>query len=126
MLRHQDKLLTMSMLRFTSQLKSSESFAAEVPEVSIGAQELRLARTLVREIATDKFDWSKYHDDYTEKLTEVIEAKVERREVVAPPADHESPVINLMDALKKSVAEARHKGPRAGKAAASKRRSAAQ
>lgn len=122
LLRPEKNLLTMSMLRFASQLKSSESFAAEVPEVSIGAQELRLARTLVREIATDKFDWSKYHDDYTEKLTEIIEAKVEGREVVAAPAEDDSPVINLMDALKKSVAEARHKGSRATKAAPLKRR----
>jgi DNA end-binding protein Ku len=122
LLRPQDKLLTMSMLRFASQLKASDSFAAEVPEVAIGAQELRLARTLVREIATDKFDWSKYHDDYTEKLTEIIEAKVAGREVVAPPAESDSPVINLMDALKKSVANARHKSPRPTKAASLKRR----
>jgi DNA end-binding protein Ku len=86
--------------------------------------ELKLARTLVRETAAESFDWAKYQDDYTEKLTEIIEAKVAGREVVAAPAEAETPVINLMDALKQSVAKARHQGGRAAKGATSGRRGA--
>ncbi|HEX3871291.1 MAG TPA: hypothetical protein VHV77_12690, partial [Pirellulales bacterium] len=40
-------------------------------------------------------------------LREVIDAKVEGREVVAPPEEEESPVINLMDALRQSVKRAK-------------------
>jgi DNA end-binding protein Ku len=45
-----------------------------------------------------------YHDTYTEQFKELIEAKVEGREVVAPP-EEEVPVINLMDALRRSLRE---------------------
>ncbi|MGD9644711.1 MAG: Ku protein [Pirellulales bacterium] len=124
LLRTEESLLMMSMLRFASQVKSPEAFVDETPQMKLRNDELKLARTLVRETASDKFDWSKYQDDYTEKLTEIIEAKVAGRDVVAAPAETETPVINLMDALKQSVAKARTAGGRAAKGAASGRRSA--
>jgi DNA end-binding protein Ku len=49
-------------------------------------------------------DWSRYPDRYTQKLTQVIEAKVAGQEIVAPPAGEIPEVINLMEALKESVA----------------------
>ena len=40
---------------------------------------------------------------YTEKLTQLIEAKVAGKEIVAPTAHDEGQIINLMDALRKSI-----------------------
>jgi DNA end-binding protein Ku len=40
-------------------------------------------------------------------LKQLIQAKVEGREIVSPPQEEQAPVINLMDALRKSVAQAR-------------------
>jgi len=47
-----------------------------------------------------------YKDRNTEQLKELIEAKVQGKEIVAPPVPEQVQVLNLMDALKKSVAQA--------------------
>ena len=60
---------------------------------------------------------------YVEELTKLIEAKVQGEEVVTPPAPEEPKVINLMDALKRSVAAAKKGGN--GHVATSKQRKAA-
>ena len=51
-----------------------------------------------------------YKDHYIEELTKLIEAKVSGQEVVSPPKSEEPHVINLMDALKRSVAAAKKGG----------------
>jgi hypothetical protein len=43
---------------------------------------------------------------YTEKLTKLIEAKVAGEEIAAPPSQEPAQIINLMDALRASVARA--------------------
>jgi non-homologous end joining protein Ku len=47
---------------------------------------------------------------YTEKLTKLIEAKVAGEEIVAPPMHEHAQVINLMDALRQSVATLKKTG----------------
>jgi DNA end-binding protein Ku len=55
-------------------------------------------------------------DHYSEKLLKVVETKVAGKEVIAPPpADEPAQVVNLMDALKRSVELTQKKGD-AGKA----------
>ena len=53
------------------------------------------------------FDPSKYHDEYQNKLKELIEAKIAGKEIVADKSEQSNNVINLMDALKASVEKAK-------------------
>jgi len=53
------------------------------------------------------FDFGKYRDVYTDKLTKLIEAKVAGAEIVAPPVQEQAQIINLMDALRQSVDKAK-------------------
>jgi DNA end-binding protein Ku len=59
-------------------------------------------------MAVQEFDVKAYEDKYKENVRKLIQAKVEGKEVIAPPAD-EAPtvVINLMEALQQSVAAAK-------------------
>src|SRR5205807_1510053 len=66
-------------------------------------EEAELVHTLIRASTAKKFDLSKYKNQYREKLGKLIEAKAEGKEIVTPPAEQEPHVINLMDALKKSL-----------------------
>jgi DNA end-binding protein Ku len=68
------------------------------------ANELDLAKLLIDELSTDKFEPTKYKDEYRDRLLEVIEMKVEGKEITtsAPPAER-AQVIDLMDALKQSL-----------------------
>ena len=70
-------------------------------------KELDLAMTLVKSLEAE-FEPEKYKDDYRENLKAMIKAKVEGREVVeTAPAVHKAPVIDIMEALKMSLAQAK-------------------
>lgn len=69
-------------------------------------KELDLAKTLISSLEAD-FEPQKYHDAYRENLQQLIEAKIEGKKVVAPPSAHVAPVIDIMEALKRSLAEKR-------------------
>jgi DNA end-binding protein Ku len=73
-------------------------------DVSLRAQERAMAESLVASMAGD-FDPSAYTDDYRAALQEMIEAKVEGREVVEPEEvqPDTSNVVDLMSALRASV-----------------------
>jgi DNA end-binding protein Ku len=74
------------------------------PEVS--EQELNMARTLINSMDTP-FDPSKYKDEYQAKLRALIETKISGREVVAAEPESAGKIIDLMDALKASVEQAK-------------------
>jgi DNA end-binding protein Ku len=64
-----------------------------------------MAKKPIEASAAKKFDLAAYPDMYTKRLTELVEAKVAGKEIVAPPAVAHTQVLNLMDALKQSVAQ---------------------
>ncbi|HVW02137.1 MAG TPA: Ku protein [Planctomycetaceae bacterium] len=100
------KLLAMTSLAYDTEVKKPESFEDELVETSMVPQELDLTKQLMSAFLKEDFDLAAYKDVYTEKLTELIEAKVQGRELVAPAHGEEPHVINLMEALKASVAQA--------------------
>jgi DNA end-binding protein Ku len=70
-------------------------------------KELELAMTLVQSLQAP-FEPEKYKDEYRENLKAMIQAKVEGKEVVAAaPEVHKAPVIDIMEALKASLAQAK-------------------
>lgn len=73
-------------------------------KTDVNDAELTMAKTLIATL--DKpFDPEKYKDEYQEKLKEVIEKKIAGQEIVAPSAEPQNNVIDLMEALKKSIEE---------------------
>jgi len=103
LLRPLDDLLVMSLLNLEHEVTQPAAFKDEVVKTAPAPDELELAKTLIKSATPKKFDFSKYKDVYTDKLTQLIEAKVAGQELVAPPAAEQVEVINLMDALRKSV-----------------------
>ncbi|MEU7859051.1 Ku protein [Nonomuraea sp. NPDC049141] len=89
-------------------------------DIEVRAQELKMAESLITTMEAD-FDATEYHDAYREALQQVIEAKVEGKEVVAPPAGEEEagPAVDLMAALRASVDAAKRE--RSGAAAKPKK-----
>jgi DNA end-binding protein Ku len=103
LLRPIEKLLGMTVLEYHAQVKQPAAFEDELTQTTSTEDELQLARTLIEGMASDEVDLSRYRDTYVDKLTALIEAKVEGKELVSPPAEETPQVINLMDALKASV-----------------------
>ena len=90
--------------------------------VKVTDRELEMAFTLI-ELLRKPFEPEEYHDHYREALAQLIEAKLEGREVVKSPAARETKVIDLADALRKSV-EAARKGGQARSRRRKRRRAA--
>jgi len=121
-------LLVMSMLNYDATVRKPEAFSDEVQTPEVSAQEVKLAEMLIDASTAKHFDFAQYTDLYTERLTRLIETKIEGKEVVATPSDEEVPVINLMDALKQSLGKTGQgaKEPAAKKAKPSKKMAASR
>lgn len=101
-----DKLLVMTGLHYEKKVKAIDDFSDEIEELEFKPEETALTNTLIGASKIAEFDLAKYKDTYVQKLRQLIQLKVEGQEVVQVP-DHEEPrILNLMDALKQSVAAA--------------------
>jgi DNA end-binding protein Ku len=102
-IRAAGKGLVLQMLHYADEVQKADKFFEDVPGKKPDSEMISLATELI-EKKTKKFDPKDFHDKYTDALKELIEAKQEKR---APRAIEEaelpSNVINLMDALKRSV-----------------------
>src|SRR5207237_3381896 len=87
-----------------TQVVDPDKIEPEVPNETAAAGEMELIETLMKSQAAKHFDISEFKDTYTDKLHELIEAKAAGKAIVAPAEEEPAEVINLMDALKKSVA----------------------
>ena len=110
LLRPIGDLLGLTVLYHHAKVQSSEVLRDEVVGVEVTDEELALANTLIGASRVQDFDLASYDDRYHTKLTELIRMKVEGQEVVQAEDSEEPKIINLMDALKKSVAEAQKAG----------------
>jgi DNA end-binding protein Ku len=88
----------------------------DLSAVKIREKELEMAFALI-ELLRKPFKPEEYHDHYREALAELIEAKLEGKEVVTAPPARDTKVIDLAEALARSVAAAR-KTPKAARGAA--------
>lgn len=102
-IRAAGKGLLLQMLHYADEIQKADKFFEDVPAKKPDSELVALASELI-EKKTKKFDVREFHDNYTDALKELIEAKQEQR---APrqieEAELPSNVINLMDALKRSV-----------------------
>lgn len=81
--------------------------------------ELQLALRLIEELSHEDFKPEQYHDEYRTRVLEMASAKAEGQEVTAAaPAAPRAQVIDLMDALKESLAKRGGDGRRGAPAAA--------
>lgn len=68
------------------------------------AEELKMAKTLI-EAMEDKFNPQDYKDEYQAKLWDIINKKIGGKKIVAPKETVAVNVVDIMDALKKSLAK---------------------
>jgi DNA end-binding protein Ku len=93
-------------MRYQEELRNPVEYFRDIKQVPINEDSLELAETLIKKKAA-KFDPSKFVDGYEAALRELVEAKINHLQIPKDeePAKHRGKVINLMDALRKSVGE---------------------
>jgi len=106
LLRSIDGVLALTVLNVARKVKSVDEFKDELPEQEMTKEELALTKTLIEASLIDDFDFKSYKDVYVDRLSELIKMKIDGQEIVEAPHAEEPKILNLMEALKKSVAEA--------------------
>jgi DNA end-binding protein Ku len=98
-----EKGLVMYTLRHASEIRSMDQIEEldDVPE-QVKPEELKLARQIIGTFEGD-VDLKDIKDEYQEGLRSIIDAKVEGREVVVQEVEAPPKVVNLMEALRKSL-----------------------
>jgi DNA end-binding protein Ku len=106
------KGLIMNTLHWPDEIRSTEGLKGLEDEVKINPKELEMAKALIESLA-DSFDPERYKDEYKEAVMKVVHAKMEGEVIEAPEAPQPAKVMDLMEALRQSVEQA--KKQRAGK-----------
>ena len=98
-----EKGLIMYTLRHASEIRSMNAIdeLADMPE-TVRPDEVKLAKQVMGTFEGE-VDFASYHDDYQTGLREIIDAKIEGREIVMPEVEAPPKVVNLMEALRKSL-----------------------
>jgi DNA end-binding protein Ku len=124
LIRAKDDALALETLFLAADVYSQAEIGEAVGEADVKENELGLARQVISSLAGE-FDPGELESDYRRDLRTMLEAKLAGQEIAAPePMAEEAPVLDLMEALRRSVEEAAGKKP-AKKTAARPRKKAA-
>jgi DNA end-binding protein Ku len=125
LIRPTDKGLVMQVLHYADEVRPM----SEVPigDTAVKDAELKLAIQLVEQIAAEEFRPESYEDGVRKRYLEAIQRKVEGQEVAAPPSEEQpAQIIDLMEALKASLARSDRKAAPVPVDKKSSRRAAAE
>ena len=113
LIRARGDALALETLFVAEDVRSQAEVEEAVGDTEIKEAELDLARQVIDSLAAD-FDPSALESEYRSSLHEMLEAKLAGQEIKVPePVEEETPVVDLMEALKASVSEAQKKKPKA-------------
>jgi DNA end-binding protein Ku len=109
-IRATGNVMTMATMVFHDEVISPDTID-ELPdeEASVTDREVEMAQQLIGSLTAD-FEPEKYHDEYRERVLELIEAKAQGQEIAVQPEEEPVPVPDLMAALEQSLAAAKTSG----------------
>jgi len=99
----EDDRLVMQQLHYADEVRAAKEIP--IPEGEVREQELKLALQIIDQIAHETFNPGGYQDEVKQRIEEVIQRKVDGQEVsLAPTEEPKAQIIDLMEALKASLA----------------------
>ena len=118
-IRPVDDTLVLETMYYADEVRRPE----EAPKPQVRAPEVEMAKTLIENLAA-KFDPEKYHDRYRNELLELLEKKAEGEPLPEPQAQEGGEVVDLMEALRQSVAATKKRSSRKTSSAKKKKTTA--
>jgi DNA end-binding protein Ku len=114
--------LMLYTLRYDEELRNPKEYVSSIKDVAVDAKQLALARQLIT-TNTAEFRLSAYKNDYEAAVRKLVDAKVKNKPLPQEePKAQRAKVINLMDALRRSIAE--QEKPKSRKSAQHRERAA--
>jgi DNA end-binding protein Ku len=105
-----DKGFVVMTLRAANEVRDDAPYFEDIGEDEPDQEMLELAEALIDK-KSGKFDPSEFKDNYQEALLELVKAKIKGQEPVIAKAPERGKVVNLMDALKRSLDEGEARKP---------------
>jgi DNA end-binding protein Ku len=97
-----DKGLILHQLYYANEVRSFEDVDTGA-KLTFSDKELELADKLIEQLSSDGFEAEKYHDTYSDRVRAAVEQKVQGEEVTVAPEAPKAQIIDLFEALKKSL-----------------------
>jgi DNA end-binding protein Ku len=117
LIRPKGDALVLETLFLAEDVRSQAEIDEAVSGTEVKDAELKLAQQVMESLVAD-FEPEELHSQYRSDLRQMLEAKLDGQEIAKPEPVAETPVVDLMEALKRSVAEAQGRqtaAPAAGK-----------
>jgi DNA end-binding protein Ku len=128
LIRPKGEALVLETLFLAEDVRSQAEIDEAVEAIDVKEPELELARQLIDSLVGD-WEPESLHSEYRQDLRKLLEAKLAGEEIATPEPVADAPVIDLMEALKKSVAASKQDGDKpatARKKTSSRKRAAAK
>jgi DNA end-binding protein Ku len=96
--------LVLEQLRYADEVRTMDE--VPIPKTEVKKPELDLAVQLIQQASSESFDPKKYEDNVKKKVMEQIQRKIEGKEITEEPTEApKTQIIDLMEALKASIAQ---------------------
>jgi len=101
---HDDRGMMAYTLRFPNELRNQSDYFRDIKPTAVDADSLELAETLIKKMSA-KLDLNKFEDGYEVAVKALVDAKINNLPIPIDEAPRKQPtnVVNLMDALRKSI-----------------------
>ena len=102
--RADENALVLTTLHFADEIRDvADTLGEEPPSAIFKGRELDLAQNLIEQMTVD-WDPTQYRDEYRDRVEELVRAKAEGSEIAVTGEEPKAPVLDLMEALRRSVA----------------------
>jgi len=128
LIRPKGEALVLETLFLSEDVRSQAEIDEAVEAIDVKEPELELARQLIDSLVGE-WEPDSLQSEYRQNLRQLLEAKLAGEEIAVPEPVADAPVVDLMEALKKSVAASQKRDgakPAARKKAAPRKRAAAK
>ena len=125
LIRARGEALVLETMFLAEDVRSQAEIEEAVEETDVRDAELELARQVIESLVAD-FEPEMLESDYRRDLRAMLEAKLAGEEISRPEPEPETPVVDLMEALRRSVAEVQEQTPASSRKAPAKKKTAAR
>ena len=91
-----------TVLRYPYEVRGEDAYFEDIPDLKLPGEMLDLAAHIIEQKSAD-FEPAAFEDRYENALVELLKSKEAGKPIVAPEAPRPTNVVNLMDALRKSI-----------------------